>query len=53
MLVPYVLGILLADKVVVPDWALIVAFVLAVFVVERGKNRLLTMLAVAVAMLGF
>ena len=53
LLVPYVLGILLADKVVVPDWVLIVAFVLAVFVVERGKSRLLMMLAVAVAVLGF
>ena len=53
LLVPYVLGILLADVVVVPDWVLVVAFVLAVFVVERGRSRPLVMLAVAVAVLGF
>ncbi|MBR4951548.1 MAG: ComEC/Rec2 family competence protein [Alistipes sp.] len=53
LLIPYVLGILLADMVVVPDWALVVAFLLAVFIVERGKNRVLSMVAVAVAVLGF
>ena len=53
LLVPYVLGILLAEALVVPDWVLVVAFLLAIFVVERGKSRALSMVAVAVAVLGF
>ena len=54
LLVPYVLGILLADKVVVPDWVLIVALVMAVLVVELwGKRGLLMAVAVSVAVLSF
>ena len=54
LLVPYVLGILLADAVVVPDWVLVVAFVLAVLVIELwGKSRMLSVVAVSVAVLGF
>ena len=54
LLLPYVLGILLADAVIVPDWVLVVVFVAAVFIVELwGRIRLLSMMAVSVAVLGF
>ena len=52
LLVPYVLGILLADAVLVPDWVLVVAFVLAVLVIELwGKSRMLSVVAVSVAVI--
>lgn len=54
LLLPYVLGILLADAVIVPDWVLVVVFVVVVFIVELwGGIRLLSMMAVSVAVLGF
>ena len=54
LLVPYVFGILVADTVVVPDWVLVVAFVVAVLVVELwGGSRLLSAMAVSLAVLGF
>lgn len=54
LLIPYALGILLADSVVIPDWTLFVLYIVAVAIVEfLSHRRVLYVLAVGSVMLGF
>ncbi len=54
LLVPYILGILLADHFIIPDWTLYVGYILAVFIIEFWGNRwLLSTLAISLVMIGF
>ena len=54
LLVPYALGILLADSVVLAEWVLFVGYVVSVVAIEfLDKYRPVVVMAVAFVVLGF